>query len=137
MSTTSNLAKNLWPLFSCPRPTLPTPLTFNMPPTPSLLRSVSPPLPSTPLHELTLPQHLSPAIASPCLSEIKVHSHCTQEQEDSSKIEKYNTAPITKPPQAQDHHNTSDNSNNNLLSLSNSDNNPGNKSDFSDHTVHA
>src|SRR6266850_5990306 len=32
-----------------------------------------------------------------------------QEQEDSSKIEKYDTAPITKPPQAQDRRDTSDN----------------------------
>jgi len=75
---------------------------------------------------------LSPAVASPCLSEIKVHSHRAQEQE-SSKIEKYDTAPITKPPQAQDRRDTSDNSNNNLLSLPDSDDNPGNESDLSNH----
>src|SRR6266850_5837680 len=71
MSVTSNLAKNLWPSFSHSRPTLPTPLTFNMLPTPSLSCSVLPPPPSTPLHELTPPQHLSPAITSPGLSESK------------------------------------------------------------------
>jgi len=60
---------------------------------------------------------LSPAIASPCLSEIKVNSHRAQEQENSSKIEKYDTAPITKLPQAQDRRDTSDNRNNSLLSL--------------------
>jgi len=76
---------------------------------------------------------LSPTVTSPGLSEIKVHSHCAQEQEDSSKIEKYNTAPITKPLQAQDCHDTSDNSNNNLLSLFDSDDNPGNKSNLSNH----
>src|SRR6267142_1860161 len=73
-----------------------------MPPTPSLLRSVLPPPPppsTSPLHKLTLLQHLSPAVASPCLSKINVHSH-----------------------HAQDRCDTSDNSNNNLLSLPDSDN---------------
>jgi len=79
-------------------------------------------LPSTsPLNKLTPPQLLSPAVASPCLSEINIHSHRAQEQE-VSKIEKYDTAPITKQPQAQDRRDTSDNSNNNLLSLPDSDN---------------
>jgi len=59
---------------------------------------------------------------SPCLSKINVHSHHAQEQEEVSKIEKYDTALITKLPQAQDHCDTSDNSNNNLLSLPDSDN---------------
>ena len=71
----------------------------------------------SPLHELTLLQHLSPAVVSPCLSEINIHSHHAQEQEEVSKIEKYNTALITKPLQAQDCRDTSDNSNNNLLSF--------------------
>ena len=46
------------------------------------------------------------------------------------KIEKYNTAPTKKPLQAQDR---CDNSDNNLLSLPDSDDDPGNKSDLSDH----
>src|SRR6266850_7644869 len=119
MPAASNLAKNLWPSFSRPRPALPTPPTLETPLTPCLSRSVTQPLPSStsPLHELTPPRPLSPAIASPCLSEIKVNSHRAQEQEDSSKIEKYDTAPITKRPQAQDRRDTSDNSNNSLLSL--------------------
>jgi len=74
------------------------------------------------LHKLTPLQHLSPAITSPCLSEINIHSHHAQEQEEVSKIEKYDTAPIMKPPQVQDC-DTSDNSNNNLLSFPDSDNN--------------
>jgi hypothetical protein len=83
---------------SVARPALPTP------PTPSLSHPVSPPPPpstlqvaTTPLHEVSPspPQPLSPTITSPCLSEIKVNSHRAQEQEDPSKIEKYNTAPTT------------------------------------------
>jgi len=73
---------------------------------------------------------------SPCLSKINVHSHCAQEQEEVSKIEKYDTAPIIKPLQVQDCRDTSDNSNNSLLSLPNSDNDSDNdlasKSDLSD-----
>jgi hypothetical protein len=78
---------------------------------------VSPPLPLflSPRHEPGPLQPLSPAAALPRPSDIKVTSHRAQDQETFSKIDQYDTAPITKPPQAQNSHDTSDNSNNSLL----------------------
>jgi len=100
MPATSNLAKKLWPSFSHPKSTLPTPLTSDMLPTPSLLHSVSLSLPSSPPSDQPLVP-LSLTAALPHTSETQVHSHCTQEQQDTSKVEKYNTALTKKPLQAQ------------------------------------
>src|SRR6266850_2331131 len=90
MAAASDLAKNLWPSFMCPKSALL--------PTPSLSHSASPLLPSmSPLHELTPLQHLPPpststsppsnhtlllapsslTVAPPYTSETQVHSHVT------------------------------------------------------------
>ena len=106
MPATSNLAKNLWPSFSRPKSTPPTPLTSDMPPTPSLPRSVSPSPPTSPPSDQPLAP-LSLTAALPHTSETQVHSHCAQEQ-DTSKVEKYNTAPTKKPPQARRHFDSDD-----------------------------
>jgi len=95
---------------------------------------------------------------SPHTAKVTNKNHSKQEQEYFPKLNQYDTAPITNPQQTREPHNTSDNSNNSLLSLehqtfdnsnpnnSNPDNkdndnnyddlimyNPGNKSDLSNH----
>src|SRR6267142_1370221 len=90
----SNLAKNLWPSFSCPKPA---------PPTSSLPCSVSLPPPTSPPSNHTPPlAPSSPTIALPHTSVSQVNSHHAQEQEQEefSKIGQYNTDPTKKPPQA-------------------------------------
>src|SRR6266850_5054040 len=135
-----------------------SPHAFRISPTSSLSHSV-PLLSSTsPLSELTLPQHSSLAIMSPHTAKVTNKNHSKQEQEYFPKLNQYDTAPITNPQQTREPRNTSDNSNNSLLSLehqtfdnsnpdnSNPDNkdndnnyddlimyNPGNKSDLSNH----
>src|SRR6266850_2056575 len=130
-----------------------SPHAFRISPTSSLSHSV-PLLSSTsPLSELTLPQHSSLAIMSPHTAEVTNKNHSKQEQEYFPKLNQYDTAPITNPQQTREPRDTSDNSNNSLLSLehqtfnnSNPDNkdndndyddlivyDPGNKSDLSNH----
>src|SRR6267142_474069 len=126
---------------------------FHISPTSSLLCSVPLLSSMSPLSKLTPHQHSSLAITSPHTAKVTNKNHSKQEQEYFPKLNQYDTAPITNPQQTREPHNTSDNSNNSLLSLEhqtfdnsdpdNKDNDndndnlivydPGNKSDLSNH----